>query len=321
MNFQSLPFIEDPQVFLDKALSQAKKRADILLQTRGKASDLILFQNKVAHEKITKVKDSLTHDLERIIDAYPDFSGLPEFYEQLLKTQVDIDELKIALGRVQGVVTQIQAIAGETQHAIRQSYQTGFAQKAVKSYYGRIGSLIKKLQSPLKLIEQTRRILVTFPDIKELFTVALAGFPNVGKSTLLSKVTPSKPKIANYAFTTKTLNIGYLDGMYDKIQMIDTPGTLARLDKMNAVEQQAYFCLKYEADLIIMVIDPSETYSLEDQEKLLDQIREHDKPIKIFISKTDLITEERTDELKGQYDAFSTLEELKEYVIQAARRY
>ena len=47
-------------------------------------------------------------------------------------------------------------------------------------------------------------------DIKKFsLDVALFGFPNVGKSTLLSKLTPSKPKIANYSFTTKRINMGY----------------------------------------------------------------------------------------------------------------
>ena len=42
-----------------------------------------------------------------------------------------------------------------------------------------------------------------YPTIKtSLFTVAICGFPNVGKTTLLSKMTPSEPEISNYSFTT-----------------------------------------------------------------------------------------------------------------------
>lgn len=289
MNFQSLPVVDSSQDMLDKAFNRAKKRASSLLSGQNRNTDKVLLKKKIAHERITIAKENLQKDLQRIIDAFPNFVGLPEFYQELCRTQLDVDALRLALGRLQGVVTQVETFAKSSQGDIRRTHTIDEASKAVRVYYGRVSSALNRLQPALELLEKARRTLTTFPAIKtSLFTVALAGFPNVGKSTLLSKMTPSTPKIAAYAFTTKTLNTGYYFRGHEKVQVVDTPGTLARFEKMNKVEQQAYLCLKYVADVIVFVIDPTETYPYEQQLKLLEELKDHDKQILYYISKTDI---------------------------------
>lgn len=312
MNFQSLPTVETHQQMLDKAFSRARKRADQLKASINRHTDKVLLQKKIAHEKIIKVRDSIVKDIDRVIDAYPDFSGLPEFYEQLTKTQLDIDKVKLSLGRMQGVAIQLKELAEKTQDSIRKSHDPAYAKKAVDSFYGRVNSMLKRTTKAFEFVEKARRILTTFPALKdECMTVALAGFPNVGKSTLLSMMTKSKPKIANYAFTTKTLNTGYYEQGYEEVQVVDTPGTLARFEKMNEVEQQAYLCLRYVANIIVMILDPTETYSLKEQERLLEQVEDHDKPLIIYLSKTDIADKKKIVEWQNKYDAITTLDELK----------
>jgi nucleolar GTP-binding protein len=133
-----------------------------------------------------------------------------------------------------------------------------------------------------------------FPSIKtKVFTVAIAGFPNVGKTTLLSRMTGSMPEIANYAFTTKNLNMGYADIDNHKVQFIDTPGTLNRFEKMNPVERQAYLAIKYCADIVVFVLDNSDqSYDINDQKKLLASVENIGKEVIIYLSKTDLKSSE-----------------------------
>ncbi|MBD3209230.1 50S ribosome-binding GTPase [Candidatus Woesearchaeota archaeon] len=312
MNFQSLPYVEQVQVLLDKAFSRARKRAGQLSGSVTKKTDKVLLKKKICHEKITMVRNVLVRDLQKIIAAYPDFTGLPEFYEQLAKTRLDIDVVKRSLGRIQGVVGQLQVLGDKAQRQVREQHDLKAASKAVDAYYGRVSSLFKRLEKTFATIEHARKVLVTFPALKEeLCTIALAGFPNVGKSTLLSRITTSKPKIANYAFTTKTLNVGYYEQGYERFQVVDTPGTLARFERMNAIEQQAYLCLKYAAHLIVVIIDPTETYSLEEQERLLEQVRKHDKPVIIYASKTDVVDKKTTKALREKHGAITSLRHLK----------
>lgn len=99
-------------------------------------------------------------------------------------------------------------------------------------------------------------------------TIVIAGFPNVGKSTLLRQITDATPEVANYPFTTKGIQIGHLERNWKKIQIIDTPGLLDRpiLD-MNEIELNAMVALEHLADAIFFIIDVSETcgFSIESQ--------------------------------------------------------
>ena len=152
--------------------------------------------------------------------------------------------------------------------------------------------------------------------MKEMFTVCLYGFPNVGKTTVLNKLTGTKAEVAAYAFTTKSINAGYftLDG--EKIQVLDVPGTLAREEKMNLIELQAELVLQELANLIVFVFDLSEQggYSIEKQEKLLKKLEKMDKSkrVLIYVSKSDLISEEELGEFKHKH---FTLEEIKEQIV------
>ncbi len=63
-------------------------------------------------------------------------------------------------------------------------------------------------------------------ELKTIADVGLVGFPNVGKSTILSKVTKARPKIANYHFTTLSPNLGVVDYYDNQFIMADIPGLI-----------------------------------------------------------------------------------------------
>jgi nucleolar GTP-binding protein len=115
-------------------------------------------------------------------------------------------------------------------------------------------------------------------------------------------MTTAKPEIKPYAFTTKGLNIGYFEYKYNKIQMIDTPGTLNRAHP-NSIERKADATIKYLAHVIIYVFDPtgSSGYSLEEQKKLYEITRETQKTILIYISKTDIADKNVVRNIEKQY--------------------
>ena len=136
-----------------------------------------------------------------------------------------------------------------------------------------------------------------FPSIQDVPTIVIAGYPNVGKSSLLRHLSAAKPEIAIYPFTTKQVIVGHIK-IKEKystktFQIIDTPGLLDRpLSKRNDIEKQAIAALAHLADLIVFMIDPSETcgYSLKDQYNMLDQIKNlfGDVPIVVVENKADL---------------------------------
>ena len=289
MGFGNLPPIETIDVYLDAALKKARENA-------RKHTLADYEKSKENREKtLTLIKiDTLSQNLQRkfqtIIDEYPNFDNLTTFYEELIRNTLDYDELKQSLGAINWFLKQLRVITKEA------TTKTKFVEADVNSYYGRVSSLLKQIKPQLTYLHKAREILRTFPAIKDgMYTVAIAGFPNVGKSTLLSQLTPAKPEINDYAFTTKTLNLGYSQQDGIKVQYVDTPGTLNR-EKMNPVERQAHIALRYATNLIIYIFDLSgEGYHLDDQYALYDRMKEYDVPILIYFSKTDIMDIDRID--------------------------
>jgi nucleolar GTP-binding protein len=67
-------------------------------------------------------------------------------------------------------------------------------------------------------------------------TLILAGYPNVGKSSFMNKITRADVDVQPYAFTTKSLFVGHMDYKYLRWQVIDTPGILDHpLEEMNTM--------------------------------------------------------------------------------------
>ncbi len=133
-----------------------------------------------------------------------------------------------------------------------------------------------------------------FPTIKKGFTVAIAGMPNVGKSSLLRQLTSSTPEIRPYPFTTKSILVGYIEKGHRRLQVIDTPGILDRpIEERNPIEKQAVLALRELADLILFVFDPTETcgYTLDSQIELYAEIKENFKNVVPVLNKMDMAEE------------------------------
>ena len=198
----------------------------------------------------------------------------------------------------------------------------------MKKYLGKVNSLFYKNKTFFRKLDEARKFINQLPNFEDLHTIAIAGFPNVGKSTLLKKMTGSDVEIQNYPFTTKGLMFGYLkDGGVKYIQFIDTPGLLGR-DKSNGIEQRAEVVITKYSQSIIFVIDFTESsgYNIESQFKLLKKTEEMQKNIVIYLSKTDLYNEEIEENLKSfekklsKYNVFKDSEVLKKYCLDEQKK-
>jgi nucleolar GTP-binding protein len=110
----------------------------------------------------------------------------------------------------------------------------------------------------------------------------------------------AKPEIAEYPFTTRAVKIGHIKRGLSIYQIVDTPGLLDRpLDKRNPIELQAITALKYLAQVILYIVDPSETcgYPLKEQLSLYEDLKELFGDIYLVVNKIDLIDKSKSDEL------------------------
>ena len=140
-------------------------------------------------------------------------------------------------------------------------------------------------------------------ELKVLADVGLVGFPNAGKSTLLSVVSAAKPKIANYAFTTLEPNLGIV-AVRDNhsFVMADIPGIIEGAHEGKGLGMRFLRHIERNSVLLFMVPADSDDISRE-YEILLGELREYnpellDKERLLAITKCDMVDEEIIDHLK-----------------------
>ncbi|MBN1544893.1 50S ribosome-binding GTPase [Candidatus Woesearchaeota archaeon] len=294
MNFQGLAKVETADWYIDLAFRNAKKSASEM-KGQMRANPTSIKRAELA--KISAVNRTLKRHLDLILTSFPSLDSLPEFYQELIRVTLDYAELKKSLGAVRWAQQKVRFFSDSYHNRIRRCRDFSRMTSYSREYYGRISSVMKQVKKQLEYLEHSRRVMKGFPNVKtKMFTVCISGFPNVGKTTLLAKLTGSRPEIADYAFTTKNLNTGYANINNHKVQFIDTPGTLDRFEKMNLIEQQAYLALKYCADMTVFVFDASEQgYAEERQLKLLANIKAEAKEFAVYISKTDIAQEQKIE--------------------------
>ena len=207
MNFQNIPEIKKSDHYIDVAFRAAR---NTYKKVRGKSRSEENIAKKKALMKITAINDKLSTEMQKIIDDFPRYDEISPFYQELFKCYFDIDEYKKDLGKLFWLRGKVQQFSGIYAKKVKMSREKGIIDGFLKQYYGRTCSFFKQVEKAFGRLEDMRKQLRMMPDFKEgVFTVALFGFPNVGKSTLLGAMTDAKPKIANYAFTTKKINAGY----------------------------------------------------------------------------------------------------------------
>ncbi|MFI3262408.1 MAG: GTPase ObgE [Rikenellaceae bacterium] len=134
-------------------------------------------------------------------------------------------------------------------------------------------------------------------ELKILADVGLVGFPNAGKSTLLSSISAAKPKIANYAFTTLEPNLGivqYHD--YKSFVMADIPGIIEGAHEGKGLGTRFLRHIERNSVLLFMIAadadDISEEYSILLRELQLYNPELMDKDRMLAITKSDMLDED-----------------------------
>lgn len=148
---------------------------------------------------------------------------------------------------------------------------------------------------------QAREMTVVL-ELKVLADVGLVGFPNAGKSTLLSVVSEAKPKIADYAFTTLVPNLGIVRYKgYQSFVMADIPGIIegAHLGKGLGIQ----FLRHIERNSILLFLIPVESEDIrKEYEILLHEVEAYNeelirKPRILALTKSDIIDEQMEREM------------------------
>ncbi|MFZ6011726.1 MAG: GTPase ObgE [Bacteroidota bacterium] len=145
-------------------------------------------------------------------------------------------------------------------------------------------------------------------ELKLLADVGLVGFPNAGKSTLLSVVSAAKPKIADYPFTTLTPNLGVVAYRNDmSFVMADIPGIIEGAAEGKGLGIR--FLRHVERNSLLLFLIPADARDIKKEyEILLNELRKYnpellDKKRILAISKSDMLDDELKEEVKKELPA------------------
>lgn len=141
--------------------------------------------------------------------------------------------------------------------------------------------------------------------LKVLADIGLVGFPNAGKSTLLSVVSAAKPEIANYPFTTLTPNLGIVSYRNNRsFVMADIPGIIEGASEGRGLGLR--FLRHIERNSILLFMIPADSNNIENEYNiLLGELQKYNpqlinKQRILAISKCDMLDEELIEQMKAE---------------------
>uniref|UniRef100_A0A5F9CPP8 OBG-type G domain-containing protein n=1 Tax=Oryctolagus cuniculus TaxID=9986 RepID=A0A5F9CPP8_RABIT len=253
--------------------------------------------HRIRHFYMRKVKFTQQnyHDrLSQILTDFPKLDDIHPFYADLMNILYDKDHYKLALGQINIAKNLVDNVAKDYVRLMKYGDSLYRCKQLKRAALGRMCTIIKRQRQSLEYLEQVRQHLSRLPTIDpNTRTLLLCGYPNVGKSSFINKVTRADVDVQPYAFTTKSLFVGHMDYKYLRWQVVDTPGILDHpLEDRNTIEMQAITALAHLRAAVLYVMDLSEQcgHGLKEQVELFQNIRPLfiNKPLIVVANKCDV---------------------------------
>ncbi|MFX0163567.1 MAG: NOG1 family protein [Candidatus Hodarchaeota archaeon] len=297
------PFGKAPQIYsvqelLDIAFGRVSK---LSLSVPSRRVSRVRRRKTLERQRVKMFVEIILGRLKNVLDGLPFFELLDPFWQDMLELHISSDDYKRFLGRIKASMRVIEGLEREYVRKVSRAESVGEIVRLRKAAFGRIVSVLKKLDNNLNELRGVVSKLGRLPAFdRGMPTIVVGGYPNVGKSTLVNVFSTAKLEIAEYPFTTREIGLGHIFTEKGKCQIVDTPGLLDRpLKDRNKIELRAIFALKHFADLIIFMIDPSETcgYPSEKQVNLYREVKEYFSKVLMIVAvnKVDIVSREQIE--------------------------
>ncbi|KAH1114508.1 hypothetical protein J1N35_007886 [Gossypium stocksii] len=289
-NFKKITVVPNGKDFIDIILSRTQRQTPTVVHKGYAISRLRQFYMR----KVKYTQQNFHEKLSTIIDEFPRLDDIHPFYGDLLHVLYNKDHYKLALGQINTARNLISKIAKDYVKLLKYGDSLYRCKSLKVAALGRMCTVIKRIGPSLAYLEQIRQHMARLPSIDpNTRTMLICGYPNVGKSSFMNKITRADVDVQPYAFTTKSLFVGHTDYKYLRYQVIDTPGILDRpFEDRNIIEMCSITALAHLRAAVLFFLDISGScgYSIAQQAALFHSIKSlfMNKPLIIVCNKTDL---------------------------------
>ncbi|KAG2604833.1 nucleolar GTP-binding protein 1-like [Panicum virgatum] len=289
-NFKKITVVPPGKDFIDITLSRTQRQTPTVVHKGYAISRIRQFYMR----KVRYTQQNFYEKLSTIIDEFPRLDDIHPFYGDLLHVLYNKDHYKLALGQINTARNIIAKIAKDYLRLLKYGDSLYRCKHLKVAALGRMCTVVKRISPSLAYLEQIRQHMARLPSIDpNTRTVLICGYPNVGKSSFMNKVTRADVDVQPYAFTTKSLFVGHTDYKYLRYQVIDTPGILDRpFEDRNIIEMCSITALAHLRAAVLFFLDISGScgYSIAQQAALFHSIKSlfMNKPLVIVCNKTDL---------------------------------
>jgi nucleolar GTP-binding protein len=272
VELEKIPTVPTAEELLDRSFRRAAAR---MREKRGSPKRRGSRKGSAhANEEFIRAVGASLHDrLVRIISSFPEFDALPPFYRNLADALCGIEKIRMSLGALGWAAKQSRRLGSQLGREARAS---GDSPAIRKRAVARLSSVVHQVDGDLRFLNTVRNQLRELPELSQEFTVVVAGYPNVGKSSFIRLVSTAEPEVASYPFTTQGVIVGHRVIGRERVQFVDTPGLLDRdPGERNPIERQALSALMHAAQVVLFILDASEEcgYPLESQRRLLSAVQ------------------------------------------------
>ena len=288
-NFKKIAVVPPASEFIDVVLSRTQRQTPTVVHAGYAIARIRQFYMR----KVKYTQQSWNEKLSRILEDFPRVDDVHPFYSDLLNVLYDKDHYKLALGQLNTARSMIDKIAKDYVKLLKYGDSLYRCKQLKRAALGRMCTIMKKHAASLAYLEQVRQHMSRLPSIDpNTRTILVCGYPNVGKSSFMNKVTRADVEVQPYAFTTKSIYVGHTDYKYLRWQVLDTPGILDRpLDERNTIEMQSITALAHLRAVVLYIVDISEQcgFTIAQQAALFHSIKPlfANKPLVVAVNKID----------------------------------
>ena len=210
-NFKGINAVNTAKDLINIVLSKTQRKTPTVIHANFAMTRIKGFYMR----KVKYTAETIHEKLSFIIDGFPKLNDIHPFFADLINVLYDKDHYKLALGHVHSCRNLTDNIAKDYVRLMKYGDSLYRCKMLKKAALGRMCTILKKLASSLSYLEEVRKHLARLPSINPFErTLLITGYPNVGKSSFINKITNANVEVQPYPFTTQSLYVGHTDFNY-----------------------------------------------------------------------------------------------------------